>query len=93
MFDYHQMKLKCRIQWISPRRWFPPHDPIARTVVRLSVLREDLYLEWLSLAADEITITLANRPAQDGPGVDDNGSDYRRIYFLRASIHTLARGL
>jgi hypothetical protein len=92
MFDYQQMQLRCRIQWISPRKWFPAYDPIARSVARLCVLHEDLYLEWLALAAQEITITLHERPEEDGPnpGLDDNGGEYRRMYFLRASIHTLA---
>ena len=45
------MELKSRIRYISPRKWFPAHDPIAATVARLCILREDLYIELLGLAA------------------------------------------
>ena len=85
--------LKSHTRWISPRKWFPADNPIACAVARLSILREDLYLEYLAMAADEIKITLAYsegvEPFLTPPSLDDNGPEYRRIYFLRASFHTL----
>src|SRR5947207_5456915 len=87
------MSLRSRTQWISPRVWFPSHDPIARAVARLCVLREDLYIEWLAMAADEINITLPypgdEEPMSNPPAIDDNGAEYRRVYFLRSTLHTL----
>src|SRR5260370_37048620 len=83
------MPLKSQTKWISPRQYFPPHEAIARAVARLCILREDLYLEFLALSADEIRLTLPNAP-EPFPQLDDNGPEYRRIYFLRASLRTLA---
>jgi len=82
--------LKSRIRWISPRRWFPADDPIATSIAKLCILREDIYIEFLALAADDITISLPDIPeGSKPPGLDDNGAEYRRIYFLRASLRTL----
>src|SRR5437016_2353047 len=83
------MSLKSRTYWLCPRSWFPAHNPIARSLARLCVLREDLYIEWLGLAAGEITITLPDTAELPFPSLDDNGDAYRRIYFLRASLRTL----
>ena len=62
-------------------------------MARLCVLREDLYLEWLAMAADDISLTLPNPAAANlgstVPGLDDNGVEYRRVYFLRATLRTL----
>jgi hypothetical protein len=50
-------------------------------------LREDIYLEWAGIAADEVEVKLSER--DHPPGLDDNGIEYRRLYFVRASLKTL----
>jgi hypothetical protein len=76
---------------MSPRKWFADGDPVSTAVARLCVLREDIYIELLGLAADEINVSLPNAAGiANPPGIDDNGPEYRRIYFLRASLRTLA---
>lgn len=83
--------LRAHIRWIRPHKWFPADDPIATSVAKLCVLREDLYIEFLALAANEISLTLPNVPEGTSvPGLDDNGEEYRRVYFLRASLRTLS---
>src|SRR5206468_7803000 len=64
------------------------HSRVATGIARLCILREDLYLELAGIAAEGISVTITNiaRP----PGLDDNGSAYRRLYFFRASMRTLA---
>ncbi len=84
--------LRSHTRWISPRKWFPAENPIACGVARLCVLREDLYIEWLAMTADQIALIDPATAAafQKPPSLDDNGVEYRRFYFLRASLHTLA---
>src|SRR5437667_367425 len=82
------MVLKSRTTWESPRKLFPPYDEVAAGVARLCVLREDIYLEFAGIAAEEITLTITS--TTHPPGIDDNGQAYRRLYFFRASLRTLA---
>src|SRR5438034_9246367 len=87
------MVSRSHTKWISPRKWFPADDPIACAVARLCVLREDLYIEFLAMSMNDVTYTLGDVfTTEDGklPHIDDNGEEYRRIYFFRASLHTLA---
>lgn len=60
------------------RKWFPADDRFAATVARLCILREDLKLEGLGAIAR-------------GMGkLDRNSVSWRKLYFLRNSIKTLA---
>ena len=60
------------------RKWFPVGDRFAATVARLCILREDLMLEGLGAIAR-------------GMGkLDRNSIPWRKLYFLRNSIKTLA---
>jgi len=79
------MVLKSRIRFISPAKWFPADDATATVVARLCVLREDLYIELLGVAAEAISLSI---PMMESPlpNMDDNGDAYRRLYFMRASL-------
>lgn len=65
------------MQHICLPRFFPPEDPIAVTVARLCILREDLLLEGQAI-----------RQLSLGP-LDSNGEEWRRLYFWRNSFRTL----
>ncbi len=82
------MILKSRIRFISPHKWFPSDNPVATVVARLCVLREDLYIELLGVAAEDIFLTIPTMQSPL-PNMDDNGDAYRRMYFMRASLRTL----
>lgn len=58
-------------------KWFPNNDPIAATVARLCILREDLYLETMALMEESI------------PSLDKNSPPWRLMYFWRNSVRTL----
>ena len=66
-----------RIQHISFRKWFPPDDPVAVTIARLCVLRQDLLLEGQAIRQSSL------------PSLDQNGDIWRRLYFWRNSFRTL----
>ena len=68
---------RTHFRHIYLRRWFPPHDPIAVTIARLCILREDLLLEGQAIRQAEI------KP------LDTNGEFSRRLYFWRNSFRTL----
>ena len=69
--------MRSRTWHIPVRQWFPPHDPVAVIMAQLSVLREDLYLELQGVKEDQIQ------------ALDDNGDNWRSIYFFRNSTKTL----
>jgi hypothetical protein len=69
--------LKAYIHPVKLRKWFPPDDPLAATVARLCILREDLFLEMLGMETSEIE------------ALDRNTHKWRQLYFLRNSIRTL----
>jgi hypothetical protein len=58
-------------------KWFPYNDPIAASVARLCILREDLYLETMALLEESI------------PSLDKNSPPWRLMYFWRNSVRTL----
>jgi hypothetical protein len=58
-------------------KWFPSDDPVAASVARLCILREDLYLETTALIEESI------------PSLDKNGVPWRTMYFWRNSVRTL----
>lgn len=58
-------------------KWFPSNDPIAVSVARLCILREDLFLETASFLEDSIS------------SLDKNGEPWRTMYFWRSSVRTL----
>lgn len=58
-------------------KWFPPQDPVAASIARLCILREDLFLEMQGILADQISV------------LDGNSAEWRRMYFFRVSIRTL----
>ncbi len=59
------------------QRVVPTEDEVSAIMARLYVLREDLYLELQGIKEDKIE------------PLDDNGSNYRDIYFFRNSTRTL----
>ena len=65
------------IQHISFWKWFPANDPVATSVARLCILREDLYLETLALIEESL------------PPLDKNTAVWRMTYFWRNSVRTL----
>jgi hypothetical protein len=69
----------CRVivHTFELRKWFPPQDPLAVTIARLCILREDLFLEMQGILADQMSV------------LDGNSAEWRRMYFFRASIRTL----
>lgn len=69
--------MSYRIQPIKIKTWFPPEDHVAITIARLCVLRQDLLLE--SQAIRETSL----------PSLDQNGVEWRRLYFWRNSFRTL----
>lgn len=71
---------------LSLGRWFPPNDPIATSVAKLCILREDYFLELHGMVIGGIAIYDDSRPLQ---GLDENSSGWRRIYFFRNTLRTL----
>jgi hypothetical protein len=69
--------MRSRSWHIRTKEWFPPEDEVAALMAQLCVLREDLYLELQGIKEDKIE------------PLDDNGSNYRDIYFFRNSTRTL----
>jgi hypothetical protein len=68
---------RSRIQHICLPHFFPPDDPIAVTIARLCILREDLLLEGQAITQVSL-----------GP-LDSNGEEWRRLYFWRNAFRTL----
>jgi len=66
-----------RIQHIRISEWFPPEDRVATTVARLCILRQDLLLEGQAIRQASF------------PSLDQNGEEWRRLYFWRNSFKTL----
>ena len=69
--------IRTRISHINVAKWFPANDPIAVSIARLCVLREDLYLELRGMVKEPI------------PTLDECSDDWRTIYFFRNSVRTL----
>jgi hypothetical protein len=69
--------MSFRVQHIKIRDWFPPDDPVAITMARLCILRQDLLLEGQAIR--EVSFT----------SLDLNGEAWRRLYFWRNSFRTL----
>jgi hypothetical protein len=68
---------RTRIRSVRLRRWFPPDDPVATAVATLCVLREDFLLELAGIVDDHIG------------RLDDNGREFRHLYFWRNTLRTL----
>src|SRR6266850_5981153 len=68
---------RTHIQSIKIRNWFPCEDELSVKILRLCILREDLYLEYHGISAEHIE------------DLDDNKEISRRLYFWRRSILTL----
>jgi hypothetical protein len=83
------MSLKSKTIWFPMRRWFPPNDQIARGIARLCVLREDLYIDYLGMAAESPLSAIMPSKQAPHPSLDDNGEPWRRLYFFRNAIKTL----
>ena len=69
--------MSFRVQHIRLREFFPPDDPIAVTIARLCILRQDLLLESEAIRQKSF------------PLLDLNGEAWRRLYFWRDSFRTL----
>lgn len=77
--------MKTRNHHILFSEWFPPHDPVATSVARLCILREDYLLELQG-------IVKRGEDLFDDQGfkeLDENSAGWRRMYFHRNSIRTL----
>ncbi|MDR4469531.1 MAG: hypothetical protein MRJ68_14755 [Nitrospira sp.] len=69
--------MSYRVQHIKIKDWFPPEDQVAVTIVRLCILRQDLLLECQAIRETSL------------PSLDQNGEEWRRLYFWRNSFRTL----
>ncbi|SRR5258708_2816713 len=58
-------------------KWFPAGDPLAASIARLSILREDFMLELRGLHASSIAL------------LDVHSDAWRQMYFFRSSVRTL----
>jgi len=68
---------RSRTQHICLPHFFPADDPVAVTVARLCILREDLLLEGQAIRESALF------------SLDSNGPEWRRLYFWRNSFRTL----
>ena len=68
---------RSRTQFIPLSDFFPANDPIAVSMARLCILREDLMLEAQAVRLE------------NGGVLDSNGKEWRRLYFWRNSFKTL----
>src|SRR5258708_35192649 len=68
---------KTYIRVVRLGKWFPPGDPLAASVARLSILREDFMLELRGIYANSIA------------ALDTHSDAWRRMYFFRSSVRTL----
>jgi hypothetical protein len=67
----------AHIRIVKIRRWFPPTDPLAASVARLCILREDFAIEMQGVYQDEIET------------LDRHSTAWRRTYFIRNLVRTL----
>jgi hypothetical protein len=65
------------IRVVRLAKWFPAGDPLAASIARLSILREDLMLELRGIHANSIA------------ALDTHSDHWRRMYFFRNSVRTL----
>lgn len=70
-------KTKSRTGHIKFSEWFPANDPIATSMARLCILREDLYLELRGMVREDI------------PTLDACSGTWREIYFFRNLSRTI----
>ena len=75
--------MRTRIHQINFSEWFPPNDVVAVVVARLCILRQDYLLELRGM------VTRGGIDGQGFPQLDENSSEWRRIYFFRNSLRTL----
>lgn len=61
---------------VKLRKWFPPNDPLAASIARLCILREDLLLESRGIEPNDIE------------ELDQNSDKWRRMYFHRNLVRT-----
>lgn len=59
------------------QQWFPANDPVATSVARLCILKEDLELEYRGWLGQEIL------------ELDVNQVPWRKLYFLRSIFKTM----
>jgi hypothetical protein len=67
----------AHIRIVEIRKWFPPSDPLAASVARLCILREDFAIEMQGVYQDEIA------------ALDSHSVAWRRAYFFRSLVRTL----
>lgn len=68
---------KIYVRSIRLGKWFPPNDPLAASIARLVILREDFMLEARGILARNVS------------ELDAHSEEWRRIYFFRNIIRTL----
>jgi hypothetical protein len=67
----------AHIRIVKIRKWFPPSDPLAASVARLCILREDFAIEMQGVYQEEIDT------------LDRHSAAWRRTYFIRNLVRTL----
>lgn len=67
----------AHIRIVNIRKWFPPSDPLAASVARLCILREDFAIEMQGVYQEEID------------ALDRHSAAWRRTYFIRNLVRTL----
>lgn len=65
------------IRIVNIRKWFPSSDPLAASVARLCILREDFAIEMQGVYQEEID------------ALDRHSAAWRRTYFIRNLVRTL----
>jgi len=74
---------------IRLREWFPPNDPIATIVAILCILREDYFLDLNGMIKGGVNLFEDDSAEKGFPELDQNSSEWRRLYFFRNSLRTL----
>ncbi|MGC1686993.1 MAG: hypothetical protein WA734_15305 [Candidatus Acidiferrales bacterium] len=67
-----------QVRIVQIKKWFPTHDPLAATIARLCILREDMLLEMEAVFR------------RGWNEQEDERNMVRRMYFLRNLIRTQA---
>jgi hypothetical protein len=69
--------MRTRSILVNLKKWFPADDPVAAKIARLSILKEDLEIEYRACRQDNF------------PDLDRNGIAWRKLYFFRNILRTM----
>ena len=82
--------MRTRIWHIRLREWFPPEDPISIAVATLCILRQDYMIDMHGMSKGWGNAVIGENQATKGfSELDENSTEWRRIYFWRNSLRTL----